>query len=184
MPCTRVDLGDGTFAIACTRGRKPRRCAYCSAPGTQLCDHVVGAGSQTCDTPVCREHAHHVEPDRDYCRAHLPAGGSSMTTPTSLFDINDPPEPEPEPEPDHEQPRQVLLVWSRSRFSAECRSCHQPMTMAQLVSSGKWMPFDADPVALRTSHDPQTHKMVDHLDAADVHFRTCPHASQHRREHT
>ncbi len=100
-----------------------------------------------------------------------------MTTP-NLFDVD------PDQAPDATRPetrQQLLLVVASSRFSARCKSCDQPMTMAQLVGSGKWMPFDADPVAIRTSIDPQTSKVIDHLDAADVHFRSCPGAASHRR---
>jgi hypothetical protein len=43
----------------------------------------------------------------------------------------------------------------------------------QTVGSGRWMPFDADPVAIKTSRDPQTGALVEHLDAADVHFPHC-----------
>jgi hypothetical protein len=100
-----------------------------------------------------------------------------MTTP-NLFDVD----PDQAPDAtDRRSQQQLLLVLAQSRFSAACKSCGQPMTMAQLVGSGKWMPFDADPVAIRTSLDPQTNKLIEHLDAADVHFRTCPNAATHRR---
>lgn len=95
-----------------------------------------------------------------------------------LFDLNDP----PEPPPDRDAPaRQLVLVWSRSRRPAKCRSCGAPLTFVQVAASGKWIPFDADPVALRTSLDPSTHNLIEHLDAADVHFRSCPQATSFRR---
>lgn len=97
-----------------------------------------------------------------------------------LFDADDPPEP-PSPEPTRQAP-QLVLVWSRSRRSAKCRSCDAPLTFAQVAASGKWLPFDADPVALKTSLDPSTNNLIEHLDAADVHFRTCPQASSFRRK--
>jgi ribosomal protein L11 methylase PrmA len=78
-------------------------------------------------------------------------------------------------------PHQLVLVWSRSRRSARCRSCDAPITFAQLVATDKWMPFDADPVALKTSQDPATRNLIEHLDAADTHFRSCPNAADHRR---
>jgi len=95
----------------------------------------------------------------------------------SLFEPDDP----PEPPRDTPTPQRLLFVWSRSRRSARRRSCDAPLTFAQLVSSGKWMPFDADPVALKTSQDPATRNLIEHLDAADVHFRTCPQAEEFRR---
>ena len=100
-----------------------------------------------------------------------------MTGP-GLFDID----PDRAPDASDQQTRQqLLLVVASSRFSATCKSCGAPMTMVQLVGSGKWMPFDADPVAIPTSIDPQTSKVIEHLDAADVHFRSCPGAASHRR---
>ena len=75
MPCRRIDLGNGQFAIACSRGQRRQRCAYCHDDGTQLCDHVVGPGSKTCDKPMCRLHAKHVGPDTDLCRSHAPKDG-------------------------------------------------------------------------------------------------------------
>ena len=95
-----------------------------------------------------------------------------------LFDANDPPEPQAVAET---PTRQLVLVWSRSRRSAKCRACDAPLTFVKVVSSGKWMPFDADPVALLTSLDPGTHNLIEHLDAADVHFRSCPNAKEFRR---
>jgi len=77
MPCSTFDMGNGVTGIICSRGRR-KKCAYCDRESTQLCDHRTGpvifgqpAGA-TCDTPMCRAHAHHVEPDRDYCRNHIP----------------------------------------------------------------------------------------------------------------
>lgn len=100
-----------------------------------------------------------------------------MTHP-SLFEPDDPPEP---PLAAEKSPQPLVPVWSRSRFAATCKACGAPMTMAQLVASGKWMPFDADPVALKTSQDPATHNLIEHLDEADVHFRSCPQAGRFRR---
>jgi len=37
----------------------------------KLCDFEVRPG-QTCDAVVCVAHAHHVEPDIDYCPHHAP----------------------------------------------------------------------------------------------------------------
>lgn len=75
----------------------------------------------------------------------------------------------------------LVLVWSRSRRAAKCRACDAPLTFAQVVSSGRWMPFEADPVALKTSQDPATRNLIEHLDPSDVHFRSCPQAGSFRR---
>ena len=68
MPCTVVGN-----AIICSRGgRRTVLCAYCGRPQEVLCDFpLTGARArQTCDKPMCRACATHVEPDEDYCRAH------------------------------------------------------------------------------------------------------------------
>jgi hypothetical protein len=105
-----------------------------------------------------------------------------MTDNSTLFDDDDPPEPTPEDVPAHQAPTRVfVLVWSRSRRAAKCRSCDAPITFVQVAASSKWMPFDADPVALRTSLDPATHNLIEHLDAADVHFRSCAKTKDLRR---
>jgi hypothetical protein len=103
-----------------------------------------------------------------------------MTTPGLFDDDDDPPQPR---SPDAPAPpvQQLVLVWGTSRRSAKCRSCGAPLVFAQVVASGKWLPFDADPVAIRTSQDPATRRLVEHLDAADVHFRSCPNADAFRR---
>jgi hypothetical protein len=45
-------------------------CYGCSAPSDVLCDYPVGDG-KTCDRAMCREHAHHVGRDVDYCPDHF-----------------------------------------------------------------------------------------------------------------
>lgn len=72
MTCHRIDLGDGTFAIACTRGprRKAAPCLYCGKrEHTKLCDHEVSPG-KTCDRKLCEACAVHVGPNRDLCPDH------------------------------------------------------------------------------------------------------------------
>jgi hypothetical protein len=78
MPCDVVEYTPGHVAFVCSRGRQPaaRRCVVCKRPASQgplfLCDwplHGTKAG-QTCDRPVCQEHASHRDPDLEYCPAH------------------------------------------------------------------------------------------------------------------
>ena len=70
MPCERRDLGDGRFAVVCTRGRRSP-CVSCGRPATLLCDYpVAGTKRGTCDRAFCRDHGVNVGPDRDYCLAH------------------------------------------------------------------------------------------------------------------
>lgn len=73
MVCRTMELPDGSFAIVCNRGRIAPRCVVCQRTrDIKLCDyplHGEKAGT-TCDRPVCALHAHHVEPDTDYCPSH------------------------------------------------------------------------------------------------------------------
>jgi hypothetical protein len=81
MPCYMMRLADGGVAIVCARGRqgKQKRCHVCNCPESittmKLCDYPVAGKkrSQTCDKPICIEHALHVEPDTDYCPEHAKA---------------------------------------------------------------------------------------------------------------
>lgn len=67
MPCHRITLPDGTFAIACTRGSRPARCQVCwQRPHTKLCDGEREPG-KTCDKKLCDRCAKHVGPNRDLC---------------------------------------------------------------------------------------------------------------------
>ena len=68
MPCDTIPLGDGAFAIVCTRGPRRRKCsvAGCGADAPFLCDGP-GEGRSTCDAPICKPHALHVGRGRDLC---------------------------------------------------------------------------------------------------------------------
>lgn len=79
-------------------------------------------------------------------------------------------------------PRQTILVWTGSRRTRKCRWCGEPITFCRVVASGKWMPFESDPVAVRRTLDSKKNRAVDHLSVADVHFVACPHAASKRRK--
>lgn len=70
MTCRMIDLGNGDFAIACSRGS--RRCKECGARASKQCDwHLKGVlAGKTCDADLCLRCAIKVGPDRDYCGAH------------------------------------------------------------------------------------------------------------------
>lgn len=72
MPCRTIDLGNGAYAIACTRGRNPKPCCSCGRPSSKLCDFPLKGNTtgQTCDRPICEKCAKHVPPDTDYCPTH------------------------------------------------------------------------------------------------------------------
>lgn len=72
--CERVALPGVGVAIVCGGRRpRPRPCAYCGEPSAFLCDgprrHYAGR-TATCDRPLCRTHAIHVPPNRDFCKEH------------------------------------------------------------------------------------------------------------------
>lgn len=68
MRCERVGN-----AIVCG-GRRKRSAANCSLchwrPAVVLCDGPEASTRKTCDAPMCKECASHVDPDRDYCPRH------------------------------------------------------------------------------------------------------------------
>lgn len=75
MGCDRIDLGNGTTAIVCSRGR--RRTPKCQEPGCawageRQCDYPLRGekAGKTCDRYLCRRHAQRVGPNKDYCPAH------------------------------------------------------------------------------------------------------------------
>ena len=66
---TRVeDDAEPVNAIVCVRGRRRRKCAFCSKEHTLLCDFK--AGGKTCDKPLCRDHAQKIAKNIDYCHTH------------------------------------------------------------------------------------------------------------------
>lgn len=75
MPCTRF-LG----GMVCTRGRrgktKPCFVRDCRRPGYVLCDWIIqrpgpGRRGVTCSRLCCRDHARHVDTDKDLCLEHF-----------------------------------------------------------------------------------------------------------------
>jgi hypothetical protein len=80
MPCRTIHLPGGAMAIVCgprVRQPAPRRCVVCNVPDTlasmRLCDapREGGKPGQTCNAPVCLDHAQHIDPDIDYCPVHV-----------------------------------------------------------------------------------------------------------------
>lgn len=64
-----VDMGNGTYAFVCTRGKRPMKCYVCKRPCNILCDHPAGIG-KTCDRPCCATHSEKQGPNVDYCITH------------------------------------------------------------------------------------------------------------------
>ena len=93
MPCRHIDLGNGSFAIVCSRGQNAKPCKYCGAPHTKLCDFPLTGpkAGKTCDIPMCGKCATHVSLDTDYCRPHA-AIMAQKTGAARDFDAIYPPE--------------------------------------------------------------------------------------------
>lgn len=74
MGCDVHRLDDGTTAIVCGRGRRPRAMnpcfvQECPRDAGKLCDYPV-EGGKTCDRPCCDRHSRNVGPDKDFCLEH------------------------------------------------------------------------------------------------------------------
>lgn len=67
--CSYFNLG-GHAVIACG-GTKIHACIVCGEIAGKLCDWKLGAN--TCDAPVCDEHATVVTKGKDLCPAHAKA---------------------------------------------------------------------------------------------------------------
>jgi len=72
MNCELVQLPSGGEAIICGQRSKPKKCA-CGKPATRLCDGPRMKRNRlgdTCDRPLCDEHAVRVDADHDLCPKH------------------------------------------------------------------------------------------------------------------
>jgi len=82
----------------------------------------------------------------------------------------------------------LLEIWHDSISPVtSCRSCGAPIEWAEMVRSGRRMPFDAlapGLVAISTKHDPDTHRLIDVVDStvSKNHFVTCPQGNAWRRK--
>ena len=76
----------------------------------------------------------------------------------------------------------TIRVIGKSRGAiTHCRSCGQPVTFILTFPGCKWMPFDGDPVALRTEHD-NIEGTIEHIEASASHFGSCPQAKSWSRK--
>jgi hypothetical protein len=71
MKCDTIDLGQGQFAIVCTRGRR-HNCEFCSRYATKQCDFpILKDGKQTtCSKFICDRCAVAQSPGIDFCGPH------------------------------------------------------------------------------------------------------------------
>jgi hypothetical protein len=63
-------------------------------------------------------------------------------------------------------------IFADTRGPGKCRSCEAAIEWAEIVRTGKRMPFNAPIVALRTRHEGG--RLVEEVDLATSHFATCP----------
>lgn len=96
MPTYRTPTGWMHLKMA--KGKAPAPCAArvslggtsttfrCCAISSFLCDYV-GFSGQTCDAPLCEQHAHQTGPDRHLCPEHAPkvTAGAECDAEPGLF---------------------------------------------------------------------------------------------------
>ncbi len=79
----------------------------------------------------------------------------------------------------------MIQIYADSKARAQCRSCAAAITWAEVVKSGKRMPFDGEIVAVRTQGSilEGEGRLIEHVDTTITksHFETCPHAADWRR---
>lgn len=75
----------------------------------------------------------------------------------------------------------TIDVYADSRGRGTCRGCSAAMTWAEVVTTGKRMPFTGDPVPLRTYHHDEDRRLVEVLDFAENHWATCSARDQFKR---
>lgn len=67
------------------------------------------------------------------------------------------------------------LVWADTIAIGRCRAseCRERIFFAERIPSGARTPYTGEPVPLRTTSDPDTGRLIYHLDAEANHFRSC-----------
>jgi len=78
--------------------------------------------------------------------------------------------------------QKTIAIYSDTRGRARCRGCQASITWAEIVGSGKKMPFDGDPVALSTHHDPANRRLIEVLDLAENHWGSCSEATSFKQK--
>lgn len=76
----------------------------------------------------------------------------------------------------------ALKIYRDSRGTGDhCRSCGAAIEWAELVNSGKRMPFNEPIVVFPGNGAIVGGRVVEEVDSASSHFATCPEAKQWRR---
>ena len=79
-----------------------------------------------------------------------------------------------------------LAIYADSRGPGRCRSCGAAIEWAEVVASGRRMPFDGRLAPVESRQHPENGRVVEivDLDATTSHFATCPDAARWRRRET
>lgn len=75
----------------------------------------------------------------------------------------------------------LAWIFADTRGGGTCRSCQAPIVWAEIVKSGKKMPFNPPLVALLTDHDKGSGRLVEGVALDESHFATCPNAPAWRK---
>jgi hypothetical protein len=70
-------------------------------------------------------------------------------------------------------PEQLIRIIAKTRGPGNCRSCGAMITWARTFPRNQAMPFDGDPIALKTEHD-QQEGLIEFIPASQSHFANCP----------
>lgn len=75
----------------------------------------------------------------------------------------------------------MFQVLDKTKGAAKCRSCGATITWFEMAKSGKRMPFDGDPVYVKT--DTKDGALVGFIDGTmfPSHFATCAQADEWRK---
>lgn len=77
---------------------------------------------------------------------------------------------------------QLVRVIGKTRgMMTSCRSCGAPITWFRTFPNNKAMPFNQDPVALKTEHDNE-YGTIECIPASESHFSTCPQSKKWSRK--
>jgi hypothetical protein len=78
----------------------------------------------------------------------------------------------------------LIDIWAKSKGPGKCRSCGAVITWAEVVKSGKRMPFDGEIVSVKTSHHPETAEPIETVDTTITksHFASCTEPDKWRKK--
>lgn len=76
----------------------------------------------------------------------------------------------------------TIEIYADTRGKSQCRSCSARIEWAEVVASGKRMPFDDEIVAVSSRLD-TAHRLIETVDleVTTSHFATCPDAQKWRK---